>query len=454
MRKMRAGAGHLLAGAAKVTITPPVGTHQGGYALRRKLSKGIDRELYARALVLDDGRNKVGLVVADVVGLDDATVDEVRRLVGLEAGIPPQNLAVCFTHSHSAPGVGLGKNASDWCRVFPKLMAGAVSEAVRHLTRCRIGSAHGIVGGVSHDRTRKLGEGQPIDQEIVVLAAETMKGAPLAMLVNFACHPVVFGPSNLLISPDYPGYLTEFLERAWGGTAIFVNGCCGDIDPIVNGIQWGSGDAKECRRVAQALGGEALHAASRIEFRSDFRVGARRRRIELPIKAIRSSAQANAELRHAEEELARMIRKRVPKSGRWYAEHMLGWARSQAKLAEAGKRPRLWMGMQALDLGPEVLVGIPGEVFCGIGIEIKRRLKEIRTMVGGYANGCLGYIPTRQAFRTGGYATNLATHLSNGTCMVSNVGDVIARRAISLARSVCRSTGSKLKMEWQDARTK
>ena len=86
----------------------------------------------------------------------------------------------------------------------------------------------------------------------------------------------------------------------------------------------------------------------------------------------------------------------------------------------------------------QLRIGIPGEVFSGIGLAIKRRLKEQGAMVAGYANGCLSYIPTRAAFRAGGYATNLATHLENGAALAPSVGDVIAQNAVALASSLRR----------------
>jgi hypothetical protein len=429
----------LSAGVGKVVITPPVGVYLDGYALRTKPSTGVDRDLYARALVLDDGRNRVGLVVADVIGLGDATVTEVRRLAQAKASIAPQNLAVICTHSHSAPGTRYSSTYAidtDWSRLLPALMTEAVTEAVNNMTRCRIGSARATVDGVSFDRTARLGEGGPIDQEVVALVAETLNGEPLAMLINFACHPVVFGPRNLLISPDYPGYLVDFVERTWGGTAIFVNGCCGDIDPYCNGIKWGAGDSKECQRMAQAIGGAALQAASGAELRSDFRVNGRSSIIDLPLRPVPSREKANAMLRDAEKKLKSTDES---STSRWEAEYMLRWAQAQAKLAEEGMKPRIRMEIQALDLGPETLVCVPAEVFSSIGLNIKRSLDGQQTMIAGYANGCLGYIPTRAAFRTRGYATRLATHLSNGTALAPSVGEVIARQTVTLARSLQRS---------------
>ena len=108
------------------------------------------------------------------------------------------------------------------------------------------------------------------------------------------------------------------------------------------------------------------------------------------------------------------------------------------RLTFEDKTPRIRMEIQALDLGPETLVCVPAEVFSGIGLNIKRSLDGQKAMVVGYANGCVGYIPTRAAFRTQGYATRLATHLSNGTALAPSVGEVVAKQAVTFARSLRR----------------
>ena len=91
------------AGVAKVNITPPVGVLLSGYEARKKPSQGVHDELYAKALVLDDGDHKVALVVADLLYLDIDFTESVRRLIEESTGIDNQHVMVAVTHTHSGP---------------------------------------------------------------------------------------------------------------------------------------------------------------------------------------------------------------------------------------------------------------------------------------------------------------------------------------------------------------
>jgi len=94
----------LKGGSAKVNITPPLGIALiGSYG---KPSDTVMDNLYARAMVLSDGRNTIAIVAADLLytPLEEIT-DPVRSLVHEKLGIPKQNLMVCATHTHSGPEV-------------------------------------------------------------------------------------------------------------------------------------------------------------------------------------------------------------------------------------------------------------------------------------------------------------------------------------------------------------
>jgi len=102
----------LKAGCAKVSITPPAGVWLSGYASRNKPSEGISDELYVKALVLDDGQNKIAIVSADLLWVPLETTNEVRELVKQKVGIPESNILICATHTHFGPKID--KIRKDW----------------------------------------------------------------------------------------------------------------------------------------------------------------------------------------------------------------------------------------------------------------------------------------------------------------------------------------------------
>ena len=83
------------------------------------------------------------------------------------------------------------------------------------------------------ERNNTLEPTSPVDPTVSVLRLDTTGGTPIAVLVNYACHPVVFGADNLDNSADYPGVMTQVVERALGGQglAMFLQGGDGDINP-------------------------------------------------------------------------------------------------------------------------------------------------------------------------------------------------------------------------------
>ncbi|MHC4311936.1 MAG: neutral/alkaline non-lysosomal ceramidase N-terminal domain-containing protein, partial [Planctomycetota bacterium] len=93
----------LKAGCAKVDITPPVGVWLSGYASRNKPSEGISDKLYAKAMVLDDGQNKIAIVSADLLWFPLYMTAEIRETVKNKIGIPENNVLLCATHTHFGP---------------------------------------------------------------------------------------------------------------------------------------------------------------------------------------------------------------------------------------------------------------------------------------------------------------------------------------------------------------
>src|SRR5437870_5307514 len=94
----------LRAGAARVAITPPIGGRMQSGAPDRFATCILD-ELYARALVLDDGAVRLALVTADVIGFEPESTARLRLLVQESTGIPPSHVMFCPSHTHSGPAV-------------------------------------------------------------------------------------------------------------------------------------------------------------------------------------------------------------------------------------------------------------------------------------------------------------------------------------------------------------
>ena len=89
------------AGAATSNITPKLGTSINGNMSDGKATHVHD-ELHSRALVLDDGTNKLAIVVNDSCMIPREVFDEAKRLASEATGIPATHMLMSATHTHSA----------------------------------------------------------------------------------------------------------------------------------------------------------------------------------------------------------------------------------------------------------------------------------------------------------------------------------------------------------------
>ena len=96
--------GGLKAGAAAVDITPPLGIRMAGY-FEERVARDVHDPLFAKALALDDGETTLVIVVCDLLGVKRERLDEAKRLIRERTGIPPSNVLICCTHTHTGPDV-------------------------------------------------------------------------------------------------------------------------------------------------------------------------------------------------------------------------------------------------------------------------------------------------------------------------------------------------------------
>lgn len=407
--------GQLKAGAARVNITSYVGINLSGFGGRTKGSMGIHDDLYAKAVVLDDGATKVAVVSCDLLNLDESSIASVREKAQESTGIEGENIFISTTHTHSGPLTsplrGFGKLDREWVNVLEKKIAGAIFMANGRLREAGIGAGKGHAEINVNRRERRddriiLGTNPDgaIDYEVGVIRIDDAERRPICIVVNYACHPVVLGGDNYLISADYPGYAMRLVEQVHGGdtVAMFLNGTTGDLNPI------GRGTFQEAERSGTILGAEAVKVAQTIDTSPDVELRMAKEKVKLRSGELPS-----------EDEIEEIVRKRKneleasgPQTYDMDREITLTWAQDALKMVKLGKRSAIVpVEVQVLRLGEIMLVGIPGEVFVEIGLGIKAGSPFEYTFVAGYTNGCIGYMPTKKAFHEGGYETHFAYRL-------------------------------------------
>src|SRR5829696_1689945 len=97
-----ARADELRVGAAAVSITPEAGAPMAGYYSPRA-AEGVDDDLFAKAIVVEQDGAKVALVVCDLISMPRGVADEARRLIEQSVGLPAERVMLSATHTHTGP---------------------------------------------------------------------------------------------------------------------------------------------------------------------------------------------------------------------------------------------------------------------------------------------------------------------------------------------------------------
>lgn len=398
------------AAASKADITPDGAVTMWGYSDRSGPSNGARDPLYAKVLVLDDGTTRLGWVTLDLgrpFGNESMTI--VRDRVKKSAGMTQ----VCFSasHTHSGPAIDEfydeGKRPAWETAALDKIGA-AIESAASKLEPALIGTAAGSVF-IGHNRRLVQPNGEvtmfwrnatkipthPVDPRVGVIRIDNASGKTLAVVVNYSCHPVIFGPDNLQFSADYPSAMAEVVETAFGKDCIchFLQGTPGDINPYYDKSKLDEGAETLMRESGKKVGDEALRVAKTIK----------------PAVPKTPEVQVSLETRRFKPryDLSKLIdqmkeRNLRPEFINRYRVHLA--------------TPMDLVVTTVLINRDIAIMGMPGEPFCEFGINLRDRAPAASSFCAGYCNGFHGYFPTIQAAVEGGYgASGFTARVEVGT---------------------------------------
>jgi hypothetical protein len=425
------------AGAATSNITPFIGGDIiGGF--HPFPSKHIHDELRARCLVLDNGETRLAFVVCDLIGLSRYVCDEARRLVNEETKLPPANLMISGTHTHSATSaLGDRFSTSPELNEYQKFVARRIADVVRcainNLAPARIGWAVGSEPrhvfnrrwfmkpgtvpvtpfGTTNDLVKMnpprasenlVKPAGPTDPEIPLIAVQSLDGRPIGLLANYSLHYVGgVGPAH--ISADYYGMFCDRMQQLLGAdrldppfVAMMSNGTSGNI----NNIDFTKPGEKmapyeKMRLVANDVAAAAFKAYQTIQWHDTASLGAVFQELEIGFRH-----PTPDQLERAKNVLAKLKPGAKPNTlEEIYADRTI-------HVNEYPQRGRI--PLQALRVGDVGIGTIPTEVFVQIGLEMKQRSPFKPTFIVSLAHGYFGYLPTVEQHKLGGYETWLGTN--------------------------------------------
>ena len=411
----------LRAGAAITDITPSKGVSLGGYPHHPRYNEGVHDPLYAACLFLDDGNTQLALVTMDVIMYSKRYVREVRKAASVATGIPPGNIMICCSHSHSAPwasplftmdAIERGQ-APDESYVEPlnAKLVDLITDASRDTFDAAIGVETGFCGreqGVGGNRRNPKGIADP---EVWTIGVQDRGGTWRAILAKYALHPTFLHSDNFLVSADYPGYIRSHIAETFPEAVfLFAQGTAGNQSPRY----FRSGKTfAEAERVGSTIGSEVVRVLQNMTLSTECPLCVDSAEVEIDIRELPSRREAESYVEELRREWDALKEAGADERDVWNAElRFLGAedTMSLIELSETGSiailDDELPSEVQVIGIGDTRIVCLPGELFVEFGLTVQYRAPFERCFVIELANGVLpGYAATAQAYAVGGYET-------------------------------------------------
>ncbi len=449
----------LRAGVAKVEITD-------------REAAPVNDPLYAKALVLKVEATTVVIITLDAVAIgelgriDNGFLADVRGKLQNTLNIPPTSVVVNASHCH---GVVRKDTAA--------LTVQAVQEAWRNLVPVKVGAGVGHEERIMENRRLTLKDGKevdvrrayalpsdedvvkvgPIDPQIGVLRLDREDGRTLAVVYNFACHPIQGVPRGGNPA-DFPGFASRAIEESLGdgALALFVQGCAGDINPIRYKESRVPHDAEP---LGNRLGLSVLRALRTIQPRPDGALKIVNEKLAMPrghdLERRATALQAEqARLLRSLKSTTLNFKSFLPLyvqskvAGNYPSYDSYGYLHEQSRgredlkkldvenktnveaylenvhvleeltrlqtnldllrkhqtQNEAARHAPIDVEVVGVRIGEFALVTFPGELTVEIGLKIKKAAPQPHTFVAGYTNGYIYYTPTAKQRKNAGYA--------------------------------------------------
>jgi neutral ceramidase len=373
-------------GSSEKDITPPAGIPMWGYGARHDMpSEGALDPLMASAIVIAAGEDKVALVGIDIGrGPTEAMMKVIRREIAEQAGI--RNVLITGSHTHHGPVIeltdapDLGKGKFDlavaYSRQLPQRLVEAIIAADKDLRPARIGVATESVTLNRNRQTKR--EPKATDPMLAVMRFDDEAGKPIAILVNFAAHPVMTDPKILKYSADYPGFLKKKVAGALSTRCVFMQGAGGDMSANV-----GSG-LPGPKGFGETLADHVIALAGAVKTETP----------EKPsVKGMVDAFQFKTRVDLNNPKVTSLYEKSFfPELSRNYTKEFANGLTAELNTV--------------LLNGEIALVGGSGEFFCNHANRLKARSYVKNTLFFGYCNGHGMYFPTIEAASEGGYGAD------------------------------------------------
>ena len=410
---LTASAAPFQASVARIDLTPPLEMKAalGGYGARMsKPATGIHDGVWAKALVMTQGDRRFALVTADVLAFPPWFKAAVCDRLTAD-GWAPDQLLLLASHSHTSLDMMALHPSNSFgipqVGVFQKelfdLTATRLAQVVRDGARSPVPVLASSITIQVPERNRNRRHGGPVhDTDLTVTRVDTAAGAPLAVLVNWTAHPTFMSEEDMLFSGDWPGHLQRTIEAliGQGVTVMYYNGAEGDQSPVPPAQASSAWERAE--RYGREMGILAWRAWDQLRPHDVQVFSYHTETIVLPKHKAHPDFMKTGGAEYGLNDA--MMQQ--------FIEHLVP---SQTHST-------------ALRVGDLLILGVPGELAAGLGMQAKAKVKAATHVpcvtVGGLADEWVSYILPVEEYRRGGYEASMSLY---GETLSETIVDGVVR---------------------------
>jgi len=358
-----------------------------GYGGRDDPFKGVHDDIFARVIVLSDDKNKAALISVETIGISNTFWKDVTQALEKKTGIKKEFVLLSAVHNHSGPVTNVyNENNSPevlaYIEELKEKIIAATKDAIQNMVPVSIGVGKGECK-MNINRRAQDGKGQitlgmnpygPCDHEVGVIRVDDKSGKPVSVIMNWPCHAVVLGPKNYLITGDWPGAASGYVEKFYGDNFIapVTIGASGDINPLYGphiDFESNSSYAFGKDAIGEDLGKESLRVANGLKTFSTATISASQRVISLSAK----------------------VEEKEP---------------GKFQQPNSTENDSLKVRLSVVKIGNIILTGVSGEVFNEISVKMRKQSPYAFTFMITHCNGSSGYLVTEAAYAESGYEAN------------------------------------------------
>lgn len=415
-------------------VTPPLGGFLWGH-YSEVYAKEVFNNLFAKAVVIEDGEDLAAILVIDSCVLPPEMHDIVTKRIFEYTGITADKVCIASNHAHwgapisDSPEIGCYADAT-YKDVFFRLCADAVILAYRRLDDVEVKFGTSQAPGLAFSRNFETESGKYVchgrnrtdvkralsspDESLPVIMFER-NGKPIGCISSFACHQCSVNEKIIGYSGDYASVMSAELKKKYGKNFVnlFLVGTCGDINHV-NPDK--SQEYKAYRGIGMALAEFFENSIASAEPIS-----------EGGVKSVKEYINVKRRSADLQENLDEIKRLAAAKSYMRLRNLTYYVSRNEPESTD--------LAVQCIKIGDTLIACLPGEVYSAFGKKIKANSPFKNTIVVENCNTYCGYLPTAEAFnpeKNDLYETSLCYH----SCHVPEAGDMVSDKALELANNI------------------